>query len=432
MVLSDFKTKGSSILSYTVIDQALELIDNGEIEKGLSLLKENETKFGEEDLFQTAQIYQQLGMLEDAKELFKNLLYQFPNESDLIISLAEVHIDLDEEDEAMALLENIQEEDDVFVQSLLLLADLYQTQGLFEVSEQKLLAAKKLAPDEPIISLALGELNLSQGDYKKAIPYYLSVLSQKGDLDFSLEERLAECYSATGQFEDAMPYFDQALQKELKIDVLFQYGFTAFQAGYFKTCIEKLNQVKELDYEYSSLYLYLAKAYEHEGLLDDSLRVAKEGLAVNEYNKELQVYGAKVAMKQQNVDEAEKLLREAIAIDPGYVEAALTLTKIFLQEERYENVIDCLKELINFGETDPQYDWDLAVSYQKIEKYSDALNHYRHAYTSFKDDSSFLYDYAHFLLEEGKREEAKPLFEKLIQLDPTNIELQDLYLNLQE
>ncbi|MCM3617358.1 tetratricopeptide repeat protein [Sutcliffiella horikoshii] len=419
-------------MSYTVIDQALELIDNGEIEKGLSLLKENETKFGEEDLFQTAQIYQQLGMLEDAKELFKNLLYQFPNESDLIISLAEVHIDLDEEDEAMALLENIQEEDDVFVQSLLLLADLYQTQGLFEVSEQKLLAAKKLAPDEPIISLALGELNLSQGDYKKAIPYYLSVLSQKGDLDFSLEERLAECYSATGQFEDAMPYFDQALQKELKIDVLFQYGFTAFQAGYFKTCIEKLNQVKELDYEYSSLYLYLAKAYEHEGLLDDSLRVAKEGLAVNEYNKELQVYGAKVAMKQQNVDEAERLLREAIAIDPGYVEAALTLTKIFLQEERYEDVIDCLKELINFGETDPQYDWDLAVSYQKIEKYSDALNHYRHAYTSFKDDSSFLYDYAHFLLEEGKREEAKPLFEKLIQLDPTNIELQDLYLNLQE
>ncbi|WP_339146491.1 tetratricopeptide repeat protein [Sutcliffiella sp. BMC8] len=419
-------------MSYTVIDQALELIDNGEIEKGLSLLKENETKLGEEDLFQTAQIYQQLGMLEDAKVLFKNLLFQFPNESDLIISLAEVHIDLDEEDEAMGLLENISEEDNVYVQSLLLLADLYQAQGLYEVSEQKLLAAKKIAPNEPIISLALGEVYLSQGDYKKAIPFYQTVLPHADELDFSLQERLAECYSATGQFEEAMSYFDQALQKELKIDVLFQYGFTAFQAGYFKTSIEKLNQVKELDYEYSSLYLYLAKAYEHEGLLEDSLGVAKEGLAVNEYNKELQVYGAKVAMKQQNVDEAEKLLREAIAIDPGYVEAALTLTKIFLQEERYENVIDCLKELINFGETDPQYEWDLAVAYQKTERYSDALNHYRHAYTSFKDDSSFLYDYAHFLLEEGKREEAKPLFEKLIQLDPTNIELQDLYLNLQE
>ncbi|ART76855.1 hypothetical protein B4U37_12740 [Sutcliffiella horikoshii] len=419
-------------MSYTVIDKALELIDNGDIEQGLTILKENESKCGEEDLFQTAQIYQQLGMLEDAKQLYQNLLYQFPNESDLIISLAEVHIDLDEEDEAMGLLENIAEDDEVYIQSLLLLADLYQAQGLFEVSEQKLLAAKKLAPNEPIISLALGEVYLSQGDYKKAIPFYESVLPHAGEIEFSLQERLAECYSATGQFEEAMPYFDQALQKELKIDVLFQYGFTAFQAGYFKTSIEKLNQVKEMDYEYSSLYLYLAKAYEHEGLLEDSLRVAKEGLAVNEYNKELQVYGAKVAMKQQNVQEAERLLREAIAIDPGYVEAALTLTKIFLQEERYEDVIDCLNELINFGESDPQYDWDLAVAYQQTEKYSDALNHYRQAYTSFKDDSSFLYDYAHFLLEEGKREEAKPLFEKLIQLDPTNIELQDLYLNLQE
>ncbi|CAG9622643.1 tetratricopeptide repeat protein [Sutcliffiella rhizosphaerae] len=419
-------------MSYTVIDQALELIDNGEMEKGLALLKENENSLGEEDLFQTAQIYQQLGMLEDAKIIFRNLLYQFPNESDLIISLAEVHIDLDEEDEAMALLDNISQEDNGFVQALLLLADLYQAQGLFEVSEQKLLTAKKLAPNEPIITLALGELNLSKGDYKKAIPYYEAIGNDNNELDYPLDERLAECYSATGQFEEAMPFYDKALQNQLKIDVLFQYGFTAFQAGYFKTCIEKLNQVKELDHEYSSIYLYLAKAYEQEGMLKESLETAKEGLAVNEFNKELQLYGARVAIKQQNSEEAEKLLREAIAVDPGYVEAAMTLTKIFLQDERYEDVIDTIQELIRFGETDPQYDWDLAVANQNLEKYSDALNHYRLAYTSFKDDSSFLYDYAHFLLEEGLREEAKPLFEKLIQLDPTNIELQDLYLSLQE
>ncbi|QFT89389.1 tetratricopeptide repeat protein [Bacillus sp. THAF10] len=419
-------------MSHTLIDQALELIDNGETEKGLALLKENETKLGEEDLFQTAQIYQQLGMLEEAKEIFQNLLYQFPNEPDLIISLAEVHIDLDNEDEAIALLENISNDEDVYLQSLLLLADLYQAQGLFEVSENKLLSAEKLAPKEPIISLALAELNLSQGDYKKAIPYYERVANQADELEFPIEERLAECYSATGQFEEAMPYYDQALQKQLKIDVLFQYGFTAFQAGYFKTCIEKLKQVKELDHEYSSLYLYLAKAYEHEGMLQESLHSAKEGLTVNEFNKELQLYGAKVAIKQQNISEAEKLLRDAIAIDPGYVEAALTLTKLFLQEERFDDVVDTLQELIRFGETDPQYDWDLAVAYQNLEKYSDALNHYRHAYTSFKEDSSFLHDYVYFLLEEGKREEAKPLIEKLIQLDPTNIEWQDLYLNLQE
>ncbi|WP_139364871.1 tetratricopeptide repeat protein [Sutcliffiella halmapala] len=419
-------------MSYQVIEKALTFIDNGEVEKGLSMLRDNQATFNEEDLFHTAQIYQQLGMLEEAKELLSGLLLHYPNESDLILSLAEVYIDLDEEDEAMALLENITEEEEVYVQALLLLADLYQSQGLFEVSERKLLTAKKIGPNEPIIDLALGEVNLSQGEYKKAIPFYQAVLPHKDDIQFDLEERLAECYSATGQFEEAIAYFDKAVQKELKIDVLFQYGFTALQAGYYKTAIEKLNEVKELDYEYSSLYLYLAKAYEQEGLLEDSLRVANEGLVVNEYNKELQVYAAKVALMQNNVSEAVRLLREAIAIDPGYLEATITLTKVFIQEERYEDVVDVLSELIRFGETDPQFDWDLAVANQKLEKYSDALNHYRQAYTSFKDDPDFLYDYAYFLLEEGKRDEAKPIFEKLIQLDPTNMELQDVYTNLEE
>ncbi|WP_223702032.1 tetratricopeptide repeat protein [Sutcliffiella deserti] len=419
-------------MSHQVIEKALTLIDNGDVEQGLNILRDNQSAFNEEDLFHTAQIYQQLGMLEESKELLKGLLYHYPNEPDLILSLAEVYIDLDEEDEAMALLENIEEEEEGYIQGLLLLADLYQAQGLYEVSENKLLMAKKISPSEPIIDLALGEINLSQGDYKKAIPYYKAVVPHRKEIEFDLEERLAECYSATGQFEEAIPYFDTALQKELKIDVLFQYGFTALQAGYYKTAIEKLNEVKQLDYEYSSLYLYLAKAYEQEGLLQESLGAAKEGLVVNEYNKELQVFAAKVALKQNNTNEAEKLLREAIAIDPGYIEAAITLTKIFLQEEQYEDVVDCLQELIKFGETDPQFDWDLAVANQKLENYSDALNHYRQAYTSFKDDSGFLYDYAYFLLEEGKREEAKVLFEKLIQLDPTNMELQDVYTNLDE
>lgn len=419
-------------MSYQVIEKALTLIDNGEVEKGIALLRDNQSTFNEDDLFHTAQIYQQLGMLEEAKELLNGLLYHHPNESDLILSLAEVHIDLDEEDEAMALLENVNEEEDAYLQALLLLADLYHAQGLYEVSENKLLQAKTLAPKEPIIDLALAEIYLSQGDYKKAIPQYAAVLPFKGEIDFDLEERLAECYSATGQFEEAMPYFDEALKKELKIDVLFQYGFTALHAGFSKTAVEKLNQVKQLDYEYSSLYLYLAKAYEQEGLLEDSLRVANEGLAVNEYNKELQVYAAKVALKQNNSTEAIRLLRDAIAIDPGYLEAAITLTKIYIQEEQYEDVIDCLQELIRFGETDPQFDWDLAVAHQKSENYSDALNHYRQAYTSFKADPDFLYDYGFFLLEEGKREEARPLFEKLIQHDPTNMELLDVYKNLEE
>lgn len=49
------------------------------------------------------------------------------------------------------------------------MADLYQMQGLFEVSEQKLLKAQAILPDEPVIDFALGELYFTQGAYGKAV-----------------------------------------------------------------------------------------------------------------------------------------------------------------------------------------------------------------------------------------------------------------------
>ncbi len=54
-----------------------------------------------------------------------------------------------------------------YVRSLMVAADLYQTQELFEVSEQKLLEAMQLAPDEPAIQFALAELYFVMREFKR-------------------------------------------------------------------------------------------------------------------------------------------------------------------------------------------------------------------------------------------------------------------------
>ena len=69
----------------------------------------------------------------------------------------------------MLILNEIHEEDPAFPQALLLLADLYQMQGLYEVSEHKLLKAKEILPDEVLIDFALGELYLEEGKFIEAI-----------------------------------------------------------------------------------------------------------------------------------------------------------------------------------------------------------------------------------------------------------------------
>ncbi|MFJ7725559.1 tetratricopeptide repeat protein [Neobacillus sp. NPDC097160] len=368
----------------------------------------------------------QYGFLEEAKALVENLLGIYPEEGELLVLLGEILVEAGDEEEAILVLEKISEQDVHFGQSLLLLADLYQVQGLYEVCERKLLQAKALLPNEVIVDFALGELYSEQGEIMKAMNAYEKVLKEEFEIaGVNIQGRMADLLSASGAFEEALTYYDKALDEKLEINTLFGYAFTALQAGYNRTAIEKFNELKGLDPEYHSLYLHLALSYEREEELENSLLAIKEGLKQDEFNKELFFYGGKIALKLGTVDEAEQYFREALAIDPGFIEAALTLNKLFFQQERYEDVIELISQL-DIAEEEPQILWDSALAYDKLEEFSYALDKYESAYTFFKNNEAFLQDYGYFLIEEGKTARAAEIFKQLLIEDPTNVEYLDL------
>lgn len=414
------------------LDVAIDLVDNGEIEKGLESLDEILKSCDDQEKYIIAEHFYRWGFLERAKKIVEILHEFYPDESELTLLLADILIDLDEEEDAIEALNLISEDDPSYVQALLLLGDLYQMQGLFEVCEQKLLLAKNKLPNEPIIDFALAEFYLSQGDYKKSGTLYKEVVKEQEIIGgVNVNSRIAESLSAAGEFEEALPFYRLAVIDKPDIDTLFRYGFTAYQAAQYKTAIEAFLQLKEMDAEYTSLYLYLSKAYEHEGMLEESYRITMDGLKMDDFNKELHLYAAKISMKTGKLEEVEKHLREAVALDPGYFEAIHMLTKFLFNEERYEEVVECIEQVSSYGEYDPQFDWDLAHAKNKLEQFSDALNHYRHAYTSFKDDVEFLEEYGYFLLEEGKREDSIQLFKRLMVLDPTRVDIEEMLLGLE-
>ncbi len=157
------------------IEAAIELVEYGEVEKGLAQLASLLPDANDNEKYSIAEVYYQFGFLEEAKELLLSLLANYPNESELILLLTEVFIDLDEEERATLLLDQIDEGDAEYPRALVLLADLYQMQGLDEVAEQKLLKAKSLLPHHPIVLFALGEFYSGRGNYKQSIPYYEDV-----------------------------------------------------------------------------------------------------------------------------------------------------------------------------------------------------------------------------------------------------------------
>ncbi|NHC39106.1 tetratricopeptide repeat protein [Bacillus sp. MM2020_1] len=409
------------------VNKIINLLENGQHKEALNEYNDVLQSGKPDEKFLLGEELYQYGFLDEAKALIENLLVIFPEEGELLVLLGEILVEAGEDEEAILVLERISEHDANFGQSLLLLADLYQVQGLYEVCERKLLKAKELLPDEVIIDFALGELYSEQGEITKALDAYEKVLKEVNEIaGVNIDQRIAELLSASGMFEEALVYYDKAINEKLEINTLFGYAFTALQAGYNRTAIEKFIELKELDPEYHSLYLHLALAYEREEELENSLLTIQEGIKQDEFNKELFYFGGKIAIKLGKVEEGEKYFREALALDPGFAEAALTLNKLFFLQERYEDIIELISELDIKEDEEPQLLWDSARSFQKLEEFSYALDKYESAYTFFKKNETFLNDYGYFLIEEGKTDQAAEIFKQLLIEDPTNVEYLDL------
>lgn len=410
------------------VNNIISLLENGQQTEAMQQYNQMLHNGTDDEKFDLAEEFNRLGFLEEAASLLENLLVKYPEEGELSVLLAETYLELGREEEAMLLLEKIESNDENYPQVLLLLADLYQMNGLFEVSEQKLLTAKELLPEEEVIDFALGELYGELGRFTEAIKSYEKVL--KNDITelagINIHQRMAEMLSAIGQFEDALPHYDLAIEDKLEINTLFGYALTALQAGSNKTAINKFEELLVMDPEYHSAYLYLGKAYEREEDLNKSFDAILRGIRYDEFNKDLSFYGGKIALKLGDEVEAERLLRDSIAIDPGFTESVLTLNKLFLHQERYVDTLDLITQVKSENGEEPQLLWDEAVCHQQLEEFSQALNKYKIAYTYFKDNHEFLTDYGYFLIEEGKSNEAVEIFSKLLKKDPSNTEYQEL------
>lgn len=413
------------------IEKVLEKINNGEFDEAYRHIHTIQNSGLEEDIFVLAEKLADLGFVEKAFGLYEQLLATHPEEGELLLALAEICIELDKEDEALEFVKQVKHDDPVYPSALLLEADLYALNGLDEVACEKLLEAKKILPDEVLVDFAIGEQCFAQGRFQEAIQYYQEVLKENEELaGISLYQRIAESYSSSGQFEEALPYYEKSLQKKTELHSLFQYGLTAFQAGQYKTAIQKLEQLKTMDHEFNSLYFYLASSYEQLDDYEMAYKTVKEGIKQDEFNKELYFKAAKMALKLNAQDDAVTYFRESIAIDPGYLEAGITLAKYFISMEIYEECVETLESMKEYGENDPQFDWLLAISYDKLEEFTKARQYYQDAFQTYQHNEEFLRDYGYFLLEEGDSKVSEEIFNKLLTISPWNEEYLSVIENL--
>ncbi|HLS60887.1 MAG TPA: tetratricopeptide repeat protein [Virgibacillus sp.] len=406
------------------IMKAVHLMDNKQTEEALQLLDNHLLVTDDDKKYTIAELYLQWGLNEKAQSILQDLLHRYPEENDIKIMLADIYIGLEDDQSAINLLSEIDANDPSYLQALLQMADLYEAQGLFEVAELKLLEAKQINPNEPIIDFALGEFLFSIGEYNRATTYYEKILPEIKELsNVQIPARLAEAHAAQGNYEIALEYFNTFETSDP--DILFKYGLTAYYAKRKDIAINVWNRVIELDEYYHTVYYELAKAYRDEGRIEEAFTTIKKGLEMDEFNKELYYYAGVLANQLNKFTDSVDYIRQAIVLDSDYKDAVLFLIELFKTEEEHTKIIELITDIKNEGAIDPLYEWEIARAFVENEAYDQALEHYHQAYNNLKQDTDFLKEYGYFLVEEGEVEQAVTVFNNYLTKEPTDDETRE-------
>ncbi|MEL5938728.1 tetratricopeptide repeat protein, partial [Tetragenococcus halophilus] len=367
-----------------------------------------------------------IGFLEEAKQVFENLKSRHPEQKENNLPLAEIAVENNETDAALELLEEIGSDSELYPQALLVTADLYQVLGIPEVSESKLKEASRILPDEPLIQFALAELYLSMDRFNEAafIYQHLLELGEEEINHVSIKERLGTTLSLEGDFENAVEYLEASLEEGETDERLFQTAFVYRQLKDNDKSIRYLQELRELNPQYRALYLPLAESLQEEELVEEAQTVIEEGIQENPYQVDLYHFASENSYRLHDAKKAEDYLLQALELGEKTEETLLTLSNLYINEERFEEAIKTVQQMEDTQ--NPYALWNLAHAYNELEDFEQAGQYYEQASVELKHEPDFMKEYGIFLREEGRLEEAKSYLSHYLEHEPGDMEAESI------
>ncbi|KNH36679.1 tetratricopeptide repeat family protein [Exiguobacterium acetylicum] len=409
-----------------LLNGIIEELEHGHTSEALVALEKLEKTGTDEDRLAVADLYIELGLSDRAVDLLAPLYVEYAGNAGVALLLAECYIDLDREEEAISVLEQVDTMDMEYgPRSLVLLADLYQSQGLDEVALAKLKEARNLAPDEPLLAYGLAELYMTLGAFDQAVPLFAEI-AERPELraELPLDALYAESLAMTGQFEDAIPLYERAVAERSDLHTLFGLAMTAHRVGQHQKAIETFQQLIAQDPDYTSAYVPYAESQAELGLTKEALNVIKQGMERDDYNDELRTMEALFLLKLGDRAGSVQALREALALNPESIVAAERLLSLLAEDEDHEAMIETISA-IEEHVTAPILTWYRARALYALEEYTQAMENYAIVEGAFTEDALFLKEYGFALVEEGRREEGQRLLRRAAELTPEDNELVD-------
>ena len=372
-------------------------------------------------LYELATYLEGIGFYPQAKEIYLKIVEDFP---EVNLNLAAIASEDGQIEEAFAYLEEIQANSDWYVSALALKADLYQLEGLTDVAREKLLEALTYSED-PLLILGLAELDSELENYQEAIQGYAqldnrTIYEQTG---ISTYQRIGFAYAQLGKFETATEFLEKALELEYDDLTAFELASLYFDQEEYQKAVLYFKQLDTISPDFEGYEYGYSQALHKEHQVQEALRIAKQGLEKNPFETRLLLAASQFSYELHDASGAENYLLTAKEDAEDTEEILLRLATIYLEQERYEDILDLQSE-------EPENlltKWMIARSYQEMDDLDTAYELYQELAVDLKDNPEFLEHYIYLLRELGYFEEAKVNAQAYLKLVPDDVQMQELY-----
>lgn len=372
-------------------------------------------------LYELATYLEGIGFYPQAKEIYLKIVEDFP---ELHLNLAAIASEDGQIEEAFIYLEEIQADSDWYVSSLALKADLYQLEGLTDVAREKLLEALSYS-DDPLLILGLAELDSELENYQEAIQGYTQLDNRTiyEQTDISTYQRIGFAYAQLGKFETATEFLEKALELEYDDLTAFELASLYFDQEEYQKAVLYFKQIDTISPDFEGYEYGYSQALHKEHQVQEALRIAKQGLEKNPFETRLLLAASQFSYELHDASGAENYLLTAKEDAEDTEEILLRLATIYLEQERYEDILDLQSD-------EPENlltKWMIARSYQEMDDLDTAYEHYQELAGDLKDNPEFLEHYIYLLRELGYFEEAKVHAQTYLKLVPDDVQMQELY-----
>ena len=372
-------------------------------------------------LYELATYLEGIGFYPQAKEIYLKIVEDFP---EVHLNLAAIASEDGQIEEAFAYLEEIQADSDWYVSALALKADLYQMEGLTDVAREKLLEALTYSED-PLLILGLAELDSELENYQESIQGYAqldnrSIYEQTG---ISTYQRIGFAYAQLGKFETATEFLEKALELEYDDLTAFELASLYFDQEEYQKAVLYFKQLDTISPDFEGYEYGYSQALHKEHQVQEALRIAKQGLEKNPFETRLLLAASQFSYELHDASGAENYLLTAKEDAEDTEEILLRLATIYLEQERYEDILDLQSD-------EPENlltKWMIARSYQEMDDLDSAYEHYQELAGDLKDNPEFLEHYIYLLRELGYFEEAKVNAQTYLKLVPDDVQMQELF-----